>query len=207
MICPPLSVILLSFSQMTWKWRSRDPNQTTSSPFFAAWTWAGEWDLPINSNKCLTLYPQTNQCVVLCIDFAVPYDQSFHKKYFCRWNIPASLDGLDGCVCVFDWSKKGCGRSNATAWGMSECHGWGRTEFCKWHYLVRAHLLNLDSFSCKMNTGDKTLVYEILHGFLGDVQWRHFFQMVNTSRLRGHPLKLRKDQSRLSLCKSSEYVE
>ncbi len=29
------------------------------------------------------------------------------------------------------------------------------------------------------------------------VQWQDFFQMADTSRLRGHPLKLRKDRSRL----------
>ncbi len=34
MIYPPLSVILLSFLQMTWKWCSRDPNQPTVSSHF-----------------------------------------------------------------------------------------------------------------------------------------------------------------------------
>ncbi len=45
------------------------------------------------------------------------------------------------------------------------------------------------------------LVYKILHGFLEGVQWQDFFQMVDTSRLRGHPLKLRKNRSRLDLRK------
>ncbi len=45
------------------------------------------------------------------------------------------------------------------------------------------------------------LVYKILHGFLEGVQWQDFFQMADTSRLRVHPLKLRKDRSRLDLRK------
>ncbi len=36
--------------------------------------------------------------------------------------------------------------------------------------------------------------------FLGGVQWHNFFQMTDTFRLRGHPLKLR---SRLDLRKFS----
>ncbi len=43
------------------------------------------------------------------------------------------------------------------------------------------------------------LVYKILHGFLEGVQWQDFFQMADTSRLRGNPLKMRKDRSRLDL--------
>ncbi len=45
------------------------------------------------------------------------------------------------------------------------------------------------------------LVYNILHGFLGGVQWRNFIQMADPSRLRGNRLKLRKDRSRLDLRK------
>ncbi len=45
------------------------------------------------------------------------------------------------------------------------------------------------------------LVYNILHGFPEGVQWQDFFQMADTSRLRGHPLKLRKNRSRLDLRK------
>ncbi len=45
------------------------------------------------------------------------------------------------------------------------------------------------------------LVYNILHGFLEGVHWRNFFQMADTSRLRGHPLKPHKDQSRHDLRK------
>ncbi len=45
------------------------------------------------------------------------------------------------------------------------------------------------------------LVYKILHGFLEGVQWQDFFQKSDTSRLRGHPLKLRKNRSRLDLRK------
>ncbi len=48
-----------------------------------------------------------------------------------------------------------------------------------------------------MNKGDVILVYKILHGFLGSIQWRDFFQMADTSRLRGHSLKLKKERSRL----------
>ncbi len=50
-----------------------------------------------------------------------------------------------------------------------------------------------------MDKGDMILVYKILHGFLEGVQWQNFFQMADTSRLRGHPLNLRKDRSRLDL--------
>ncbi len=50
-----------------------------------------------------------------------------------------------------------------------------------------------------MDKGNMIFVYKILHGFLEGVQWRNFFQMADTSRLRGHPLKQRKDQSRLDL--------
>ncbi len=46
------------------------------------------------------------------------------------------------------------------------------------------------SLSCSMNKGDMILVYKILHEFLEGVQWRDFFQMADTSRLRGHSLKL-----------------
>ncbi len=52
-----------------------------------------------------------------------------------------------------------------------------------------------------MDKGDMILVYKILHGFLEGVQWQDFFQMADTSRLRGHPLKLRKDRSRPDLRK------
>ncbi len=45
------------------------------------------------------------------------------------------------------------------------------------------------------------LVYKILHGFLEGVQWQDFFQVDDNSRLRGHPLKLRKNRSRLHLRK------
>ncbi len=68
-------------------------------------------------------------------------------------------------------------------------------------YEIRAQLLNLDSLSCRMDKGDMILVYKILHGFLEGVQWQDFFQMADTSRMRGHPLKLRKDRSRLDLRK------
>ncbi len=68
-------------------------------------------------------------------------------------------------------------------------------------YEERAQLLNVHSLSCRMAKGDMILVYKILHGFLEGVQWRNFFQMGDASRLRGHPLKLRKDRSRLDLCK------
>ncbi len=52
-----------------------------------------------------------------------------------------------------------------------------------------------------MDKGDMILVYKILYGFLEGVQWQNFFQMADTSRLRGHPPKLRKDRARLDLCK------
>ncbi len=68
-------------------------------------------------------------------------------------------------------------------------------------YEERAQLLNLDSLSYRMDKGDMILVYKILHGFLEGVQWQDFFQMADTSRLQGHPLKLRKDRSRLDLRK------
>ncbi len=68
-------------------------------------------------------------------------------------------------------------------------------------YEERAQLLNLDSLSCRMDKGDMILVYKILHDLLEGVQWQGFFQMTDTSRLRGHPLKLRKDRSKLDLRK------
>ncbi len=68
-------------------------------------------------------------------------------------------------------------------------------------YEERAQLLNLDSLSCRIDKGDMILVYKILHGFLEGVQWQNFFQKADTSRLRGHPLKLRKGRSRLDLRK------
>ncbi len=45
------------------------------------------------------------------------------------------------------------------------------------------------------------VVYNIRHGFLEGVEWRNFFQMADNSRMLGHPLKLRKDRSRLDLRK------
>ncbi len=53
----------------------------------------------------------------------------------------------------------------------------------------------------RVDKGDMILVYKILHGFLEGVKWQDFFQMAGTSRLRGHPLKLRKNRSRLDLRK------
>ncbi len=52
-----------------------------------------------------------------------------------------------------------------------------------------------------MNKGDMILVYKILHGSSEDIQWRDFFQMADTSRLRGHSLKMKKERSRLDLRK------
>ncbi len=52
-----------------------------------------------------------------------------------------------------------------------------------------------------MDKGYMILVYKILYGFLEGVQWRNFLQKADASRLRGHPLKLRKDRSRLDLRK------
>ncbi len=57
-------------------------------------------------------------------------------------------------------------------------------------YEERAQLINLDSLSCRMDKGDMILVYKFLYGFLKGVQWQNFFQMADTSRLCGHPLKL-----------------
>ncbi len=50
-----------------------------------------------------------------------------------------------------------------------------------------------------MNKGDMILAYKILHGSLEGAQWRNFFQMADTSRLREHPLKLKKERSTLDL--------
>ncbi len=52
-----------------------------------------------------------------------------------------------------------------------------------------------------MNKGDMILVYKILQGSLEGIQWRDFFQMADTSRLRVHSLTLKKEQSRLDLRK------
>ncbi len=50
-----------------------------------------------------------------------------------------------------------------------------------------------------MGKGDMILANKSFHGFLEGFQWLDFFQMADTSRLRGHSLKLRKDRSRLDL--------
>ncbi len=68
-------------------------------------------------------------------------------------------------------------------------------------YKERAQLVNLDSLPCRVDKGDMILVIKILHGFVEGVLWQDFFQITVTSRLRGHPLKLRKDSSRLDLRK------
>ncbi len=65
----------------------------------------------------------------------------------------------------------------------------------------RVQLLKFDSSSCTMNVGDMILVHKILHGSLEGIQWRDFFQVADTSRLRGHSLKLKKERSRLDLRK------
>ncbi len=52
-----------------------------------------------------------------------------------------------------------------------------------------------------MDKGDMILVYKNRHGFLEGVQWRNFFQMADTCRLRGYSLKLQNDRSRLDLRK------
>ncbi len=57
-------------------------------------------------------------------------------------------------------------------------------------YEERAQFLNLDSLSCRMDKGGMILVYKIPHGFLAGVEWQIIFQMTDTSRLRGHPIKL-----------------
>ncbi len=51
-----------------------------------------------------------------------------------------------------------------------------------------------------MNKGDM-IAYKIFHGSLEGVQWRDFFQMVDTSKLRGHSLKMKKQRSRLEVRK------
>ncbi len=68
-------------------------------------------------------------------------------------------------------------------------------------YEERDQLLKLGSLSCRMNKGDMILACKILHGALEGVQWRKFFQMADTSSLRGHSLKLKKERSRLDLRK------
>ncbi len=68
-------------------------------------------------------------------------------------------------------------------------------------YVERAHLLNPNLLSCRMDNGDLILVLKILIGFLEGVQWQDFFRMADTSRRRGHPLKLWKDRSKLDLRK------
>ncbi len=52
-----------------------------------------------------------------------------------------------------------------------------------------------------MNKGDMILVYKILHGSLEGIQWRDVFPMADTSKLRGHSLKLKKERPRLDLRK------
>ncbi len=52
-----------------------------------------------------------------------------------------------------------------------------------------------------MNKVGMILVHKILHVSLEGIQWRDFFQMADTSRLRGHSLKLKKERSRLDLRK------
>ncbi len=52
-----------------------------------------------------------------------------------------------------------------------------------------------------MNKGDMILVYNILHRYQEGVQWRDIFQMTDTSRLRGHSLKMKKVRPRLDLRK------
>ncbi len=52
-----------------------------------------------------------------------------------------------------------------------------------------------------MDQGDMILVNKILHRPLEGVQWHDFLQMADTSRLRGHSLKLKKERSRLDLRK------
>ncbi len=54
-----------------------------------------------------------------------------------------------------------------------------------------------------MDKGDIILAYKILQCFLVGVQWRNFFKVADTSRQRGHTLKLRKERSRLDLHKFS----
>ncbi len=61
--------------------------------------------------------------------------------------------------------------------------------------------IKLDSLSCRVNKGDMILVYKILQGSLEGIQWRDFFQMTDTARLRGHTLKLKKERPRLDLRK------
>ncbi len=68
-------------------------------------------------------------------------------------------------------------------------------------YEERVQLLKLDSLSCRLNTGDMVMVFKILHGSLEGIQWCDFFQMADTSRLRGHFIKLKKERSMLDLRK------
>ncbi len=62
-------------------------------------------------------------------------------------------------------------------------------------YEERVQLLKRDSLSCRMNKGNMIQVYKILHGSLEGVQWRDFFQMADTSQLRGRCLMVRKEHS------------
>ncbi len=55
------------------------------------------------------------------------------------------------------------------------------------NYEESAQLLNFDSFSCRMKTGDMVLIYNILHCFLEGLQWNNFFLIYAILRLSGSP--------------------
>ncbi len=60
--------------------------------------------------------------------------------------------------------------------------------------------------SYRVDKRDVILAYRILHGFMESIQWGGFFQMDNTSRLRGHSLKLKNNERGLIIAISHKVV-
>ncbi len=67
------------------------------------------------------------------------------------------------------------------------------------HYFRWSAGLIVVTNSFLTGTKNDTVMLKILREFLESVQWRDFFQMADTSRLRGHSQKLKKERSRLDI--------
>src|SRR5881296_1328807 len=74
------------------------------------------------------------------------------------------------------------------------------SECSKLSYEDRLKITGLSTLEDRRNRGDLIEVFKILRGF-SKVDYRHYFQLVNSSKTRGNKYKLVKSRSRLDIRK------
>ena len=74
------------------------------------------------------------------------------------------------------------------------------SECSKLSYEDRLNITGLPTLEARRNRGDLIEVFKILKGF-SKVDYKHYFQLVNSSKTRGNKYKLVKSRSRLDIRK------